>query len=221
METDLLPAGVVTAIESDPRRPASVRVHTSAGTTFTVPADRVAALALTPGSALDPDRAAALAAAADEEAAVRAGLAALRRRAFASADLGRRLRRRGHPAVALREALARLERLGLLDDQRYAANYIETRAGRGRGPARLRRDLQALGIPAAIVDAAISARWPTGDADPAVPRALAERRARQLGTLPRPTKRRRLLAYLARRGFTGHSAQEAVTHVLAAEYQAS
>jgi len=40
------------------------------------------------------------------------------------------------------------------------------------------------------------------------------KRAAQLGALPRPVKRRRLLAYLARRGFTGREAVDAVTTVL-------
>jgi hypothetical protein len=43
-----------------------------------------------------------------------------------------------------------------------------------------------------------------------VPRALAAKRAAQLGALPRDVKRRRLLAYLARRGFTGTEALRAV-----------
>jgi hypothetical protein len=73
----------------------------------------------------------------------------------------------------------------------------------------------------AVVDGAIRARWPSGDVEPDVPQALALRRSRQLGALPRPTKRRRLLAFLARRGFTGQSAREAVTRALATEYQSS
>ena len=61
MVTDQLPPGVVTAIEPDPRRAASVRVSTSAGMVYTIPADRVATLQLEPGAALDETRAASLA----------------------------------------------------------------------------------------------------------------------------------------------------------------
>lgn len=217
MVTDQLPPGVVTAIEPDPRRAASVRVSTSAGVVYTIPADRIDALGLAPGMALDEPRAASLAAAADEEAALRAGLSALGRRSFARADLLRRLRRRGHPEGAAEFALERLDAMGLLDDLRYARTYVETRAERGRGPLRLKRDLLALGVQGSVIEAALRTRWPSGDVEPDVPRALALRRSRQLGELPRLTKRRRLLAYLARRGYTGRSASEAVTQALAAD----
>jgi regulatory protein len=221
MVIDQLLHGVVTAIEPDPRRAASVRVTTSGGTVYTIPADRLGDLGLEHGVRLDGERIAGLSGAADEEAALRAGLAAIGRRAFARTDLGRRLRRRGHPRPAIQSALERLERLGLLDDLRFARDFVDTRAERGRGPARLRRDLQALGVRDAVVDEAIRVRWPSGDVEPGVPQALALRRSRQLGALPRPTKRRRLLAFLARRGFTGQSAREAVTRALATEYQSS
>ena len=217
MVTDQLPPGVVTAIEPDPRRAASVRVSTSAGMVYTIPADRVATLQLEPGAALDETRAASLAVAADEEAALRAGLNALGRRSFARADLLRRLRRRGHPEAAAESALARLDAMGLLDDLRYARAYVESRAERGRGPLRLKRDLLALGVSGSVIEQALRTRWPSGDVEPDVPRDLAVRRSRQLGQLPRLTKRRRLLAYLARRGYTGRSANEAVTQALAAE----
>jgi regulatory protein len=217
MVTDQLPPGVVTAIGPDPRRAASVRVSTSAGVVYTIPADRVALLQLEPGAVLDEARTASLAAAADEEAALRAGLSALGRRSFARADLLRRLRRRGHPESAAEYALTRLEAMGLLDDLRYARAFVETRAERGRGPLRLKRDLLALGVAGHVIEQALRTRWPSGDVEPEVPRSLALRRARQLGELPRLTKRRRLLAYLARRGYTGRSANEAVAKALAAE----
>lgn len=217
MVTDQLPSGTVTAVEPDPRRAAAVRISTSAGVVYTVPADCVASLGLKPGLALDEPRASGLAAAADEEAALRAGLTALGHRSFARADLLRRLRRRGHPAHAAERALARLDQMGLLDDLRYARSYVETRAERGRGPLRLKRDLLALGVQGSVVEQALRSRWPSGDIEPEVPRTLALRRARQLGELPRLTKRRRLLAYLARRGYTGRTAVEAVAHALAAD----
>ena len=217
MLTEKIAPGMVTAIEPDSRRAASARVTTSAGVVYTIPTDRLASLTLRVGGALDDTAAMALAAAADEEAALRAGLTAIGRRAFARADLGRRLRRRGHTAVAVELALARLGALGFIDDLGYARNYVETRAERGRGPARIARDLRALGVGPAVVEQALRARWPSGEVEPDVPAALAVRRSRQLGELPRQAKRRRLLAYLARRGFTGRSAVEAVKHALASE----
>jgi SOS response regulatory protein OraA/RecX len=47
-----------------------------------------------------------------------------------------------------------------------------------------------------------------------VPLALAAKRVAQLGDLPRPAKRRRVLAYLARRGFAGRDITELVTRIV-------
>lgn len=208
---------VVVALEPDPRRAASVRVRLSSGEVCTIPADRAATLDLVPGVPLPEAARMSLAEAADEEAALRAGLASLGRRGFATADLGRRLRRRGHPAPAVEAALGRLHDFGLLDDDAFARTYVDTRAERGRGPARLRRDLMSLGVAGPVIDRALAHRWPSGDVDPDVPAALARRRARQLGDIPTPARKRRLLAYLARRGFTGEAARLAVRQALASE----
>jgi regulatory protein len=203
---------VVGAVEPDPRRPGAVRLFVNGQLYCTVDAEAVADLR--PGAPLDGDRAAAVTRAADEEAAYRTVLRALHRRAHARADLARRLVRRGHAAAAVEAALARAERHGFLDDAAFAAHFVQTRSERGRGPARLTRDLLALGVARAVIDRAVAERWPPDADRSAAPTALAARRAAQLGDLPRPVKRRRLLAYLARRGFTGSDALEAVRAVL-------
>lgn len=210
----------ISYVEPDARRAASVRVTCSSGTSTSIPADRAVALGLVPGRVLDERLSAELAAAADEEGALRAGLAALGRRSFARAELGRRLRRRGHPVPAVSQALDRLAGMGLVDDARFVQGFIASRAERGRGPARLRRDLLALGVAAPVIEAELVRVWPSGEADPSIPLSLASRRSRQLGKLAVPAKRRRLLAFLARRGFTGPAARSAVTTVLAVERRA-
>ena len=203
---------IVTGLEPDPRRPGSVRVLVDGRAFATV--DPAAASGLAPGRPLDEAAAECLARAADAEAAYRTVLRALARRPHARLDLGRRLLRRGLAADAVEDALARAERAGLLDDAVFARHYVATRAERGRGPERLVRDLLAMGVPRPHVDRAIAEQWPAGTDRRALPVALAAKRAAQLGTLARPVKRRRLLAFLARRGFTGREALEAVAGAL-------
>ena len=203
---------IVSAIEPDPRRPGSVRVLVEGRPFATV--DREAVVGLGSGQALDAGVSERLTAAADVEAAYRTVLRALARRPHARADLGRRLLRRGLAPAAVEAALARADQAGLLDDQAFARHYVATRAERGRGPARLARDLALMGVARASIDAAIAEQWPDDADRRAMPAALAAKRAAQLGGLPRPVKRRRLLAYLARRGFTGREAVDAVTRVL-------
>src|SRR5439155_75437 len=51
-----------------------------------------------------------------------------------------------HPPAAVDAALERLTIRGLLDDRQFAEQYAALRATRGRGPARLLRDLLAQGV---------------------------------------------------------------------------
>ncbi len=204
----------ITGLEPDPRRPGALRVALDGRVWGAVPLEAAERLRLAAGARLDEPALAALGAAADEEAAFRAALRHLERRGFATRDLARRLGRRGHGPDAVGAATRRLHALGLLDDAAFARQFVESRAARGRGPARLRRDLLALGVADGVADAAIAAHWPDGADLAGATRRLVERRARQLGTMPRPVLRRRLLAYLARRGYTGREVGRIVAEVL-------
>ena len=66
----------------------------------------------------------------------------------------------------------------------------------------------------AQIEQALTAHWPEGSDRTGVPLALAQKRAAQLGSLPRQAKRRRVVAYLARRGFTGRDITELVDKVV-------
>lgn len=210
------PSGAITSLAPDGRRPACVRIHVGGRPYYTIPHRVAAAERLEPGWLIDEALHERLGRAADQEAALRAALRTLELRPYARADLGRRLVRRGHAPEAVAAALDEVTGMGLLDDAAFARSYAETRAARGRGPMRVRRDLIAMGVAREAADAAVSAQWPDGTEDTALPMALATRRSAQLGDLPRPVKRRRLLAYLVRRGFSGRTVNQVVTHVLGA-----
>jgi regulatory protein len=205
---------VLTALEPDPRRPGTLRVEVDGVRFGAVPAALALAAGLAVGRPVDTDLEGRLTAAADAEGAFRTLLRALERRSFARADLGRRLIRKGHPGPAVESALERAVGLGLLDDGEFARDYVQTRAARGRGPARLKRDLMAMGVERGHIDRALAAEWPEGGDRTRVPAALALKRAAQLGDLPRAVKRRRVLAYLARRGFAGRDISELVSRVV-------
>jgi regulatory protein len=200
----------ITGLDPDPRRPGSVRVLADGHIFCTLGDADVKALGLAPGLPVDALLAERLTVAADAEAAYRTVLRALERRAYARNDLARRLVRRAHPKEAVEAALDRAAAHGFLDDAKFAVHYVETRAARGRGPFRVLRDLLALGVERGLVERVIATEWPADADRSAAPRALVAQRARQLGDLPRPVKRRRLLAFLARRGYIGSEAIDAV-----------
>jgi regulatory protein len=204
----------ITALEPDPRRPGAVRLEIDGIRFGAVPRHLVDSEQLALGREVDPDLQDRLGAAADAEAAYRTALRALEIRSFARADLTRRLIRKGHPRPAVEAALQRVQEQGLLDDAAYARTYVQTRAARGRGPLRLTRDLLSMGVERSVIDRALAAEWPEGSDQTVVPLALARKRAGQLGGLPRQIKRRRVMAYLARRGFVGREISELVQEVV-------
>jgi regulatory protein len=207
-------ASTITAVDPDPRRPGAVRLEIDGARFGAVPRELIGAEGLTVGRVVDAELHERLSAAADREAAFRTVLRCLELRAYARGDLGRRLIRKGHPRQAVEAALERASGLGLLDDAAYARNYVQTRAARGRGPSRLIRDLLAMGVQRSLIDRALAVEWPEGSDRATMPLALATKRAAQLGTLPRQTKRRRVLAYLARRGFSGRDVTDIVERVV-------
>lgn len=210
----MVAASTITAVEPDPRRPGTVRLEIDGGRFGAVPRELVSSEGLAVGRVVDDGLQLRLGEAADLEAAYRTVLRCLELRAYARNDLGRRLVRKGHPRQAVEAALERAAGLGLLDDAAYARDYVQTRAARGRGPSRLTRDLLLMGVQRPLIDSALAAEWPEGSDRSAMPLVLATKRAAQLAALPRQTKRRRVLAYLARRGFSGREVTDIVEKVV-------
>ena len=195
---------IVTGLAPDPRQPGYRLVEVDRGRFASLPAEALATLPepLTPGIELPPPLFARLQELADVEAAWRAALRALAARGRARGDLRRRLIQKQHPPSAVDAALARLDAQGLLDDRRFAIEYAARHAARGRGPARLVADLQRQGVDRTLADKAVVEALESEGVDPErALRTLAERRASQLGALAVPVRKRRLLAYLARRGY--------------------
>jgi len=202
---------ILTGLAPDPRRPDYRLVEVDRGRFASLPAESLVGLDLSVGRELGPLVLERLQELADLEAAHRAALRALARRAHARFDLRRRLLQKQHPPGAVDAALERLDSAGLLDDARFAADYAAAKARRGRGPSRLVRDLQAQGIDRRLAEDAVRTSLAAEGVDPAdAVRALAEKRARQLAGLPAPVRKRRLVAFLTRRGFGGSEIQSVV-----------
>ena len=201
----------LTALAPDPRQPEYRLVELDRGRFASLPAAALDGLALTVGNELPGSVLARLQQLADVEASYRAGLRALATRARARFDLRRRLIQKQHPPPAVDAALARLAAQGLVDDRRFALEYAGRRAASGRGPARVIADLLAQGVERGLAEAAVSEALAQEGVDPArAVRAVAARRAAQLAGLAVPAKKRRLLAYLARRGYRGAEVRELV-----------
>ena len=195
---------LLTGLAPDPRRPDYRLVEVDRGRFASLPAAALADLDLRIGAEIPPRVFDRLQELADLEGAHRAGLRALARRAHARFDLRRRLLQKQHPPAAVDGALERLAAQGLLDDAQFARDYAASRAARGRGPSRLIGDLLSQGVERRVAEDAVRTALADEGVDPdAAARAVAEKRAKQLAGLPAPVRKRRLVAFLARRGFVG------------------
>jgi regulatory protein len=206
---------VLTGIAPDPRRPGYRQLEVDRGRFASLPEASLEPLNLTVGAELSADCLERLQALADIEAAYRAAERALARRPFARFDLRRRLMQKQHPPRAVEVALGRLADAGLLDDRRFAEHFASVQGGRGRGPVRLLRDLGRQGVDRKTAEWAVrrvSAREGLAGVDGA--RRVAVRRAAQLGGLAPEVARRRLQAYLARRGYRGADVRDLVEELL-------
>src|ERR1700722_8186484 len=101
------------------------------------------------------DPAAAAAKAHDPEAARMTAVSLLARRDFASGELRQKLGSQGYDAAVAATVVAELTEERMLDDARYAENYVAYHVGRGHGPLRIGADLRSLGVPATLVEAAL------------------------------------------------------------------
>jgi regulatory protein len=203
----------LTGLALDPRQPGYRLIEVDRGRFASLPVDALDALPLplSPGVELSGPVLARLQELADVEAACRAGLRALATRGRARRDLRRRLIQKQHPPRAVDAALARLDAQGLLDDRRFAVEYAARHAARGRGAARLVADLLSQGVDRAVAETAVSEALVEEGIDPdRTLRAVATRRASQLAALGAAVRKRRLLAYLARRGYRAAEVKDLV-----------
>ncbi|MBE3576669.1 MAG: regulatory protein RecX [Limnochordales bacterium] len=157
----------------------------------------------------------------DARAALVRALRYLGRRDRSEQEVRHYLARAGFSASVIAEVVARLVNWGYLNDRRLAEEWITTRLARGQaGKERLRHELYRRGIAAATVEEALAAISAEMEGEAAL--AAAER---WLGRTARVDPgsgsqealaglRRRLWAFLIRRGYTGEIARAVVDHLL-------
>lgn len=122
-------------------------------------------------------------------------------RALTTEELRRRLARRGYAPDQITAVVARLTASGYLDDAEYAKAWARARAHRhSLGPARLARELRSRGIAETEISGALREAFSERGARE-LAEAAAVRKLSGLQGLAPEVARRRLGAYLTRRGF--------------------
>lgn len=138
---------------------------------------------------------------ADPESVARAiALRKLTAQARTRHELDQALLRKGVPPEVSTAVLDRLEETGLVDDEAFAQEWVDSRQQRRHlSRTALRRELQARGVDRDRIDAALADVAP--DDELAAARALVAKKAGATRDLAPLVRHRRLAGALARRGF--------------------
>jgi len=189
-------AGRVTSLE--PQKRSKERVNVYVDGEFAFGLSRLVAANLRIGALLTDDKVAELKSADGLERAHSRALDYLSYRPRSEVELRDYLREKEYSEDVVEDVLARLARVGLVDDVEFARYWIDNRARfRPRGSRMLSYELRQKGIASEIIDEAL------GEYDElSAVRRVAQEQARRLRNLPPNQFRRRLFDRLARRGFS-------------------
>jgi len=131
-------------------------------------------------------------------------------RARTRREMRERLARRGYSSDVVGAVEVMLVGLEYLDDAAFAEAWLDSKSASGPpGRALALAGLARAGVPAQVASEVVGRRYEGLD-EVGLALEAARRRIRRLGDLPEPVARRRLSAYLARRGFSREVVSEAL-----------
>ena len=207
---------VITGIVSSSRKEGRFVLQVDGAVGGTVSLEIIDRLQLRVGLEVDE----ALAARLEEEGAALAAydraLNMLAFQARSSRDLKRRLVQKGELESNAESAVQRLVAAGLLDDAEYARQVARSKvSGQGASKRRLQQELFKRGVERSVADEAIGEVMSEEGVDESeVVERFARKKLRSLAALDGATRRRRLYAYLARRGYDGEAIRRVMERVL-------
>jgi regulatory protein len=206
----------ITAIREHPRRRGRFVVEIDGQSVAVVGVDTVAELGLSVGLTVAPATLRSLDVANRRTALLDRALNLLAVRARSTRDLRLRLRRLNAADVDTDWVLRKLETLGYLDDAAYARQFARSRmVGGGRSKRRVQDELYRRGVSREVATEAIDELVADVEIDEyGAALGAARKRLPSLGKLDAPTRRRRLYAFLARRGYESEIVSRVVRDVL-------
>jgi len=187
----------ITALKLGKRREKRVNVFLDGSFAFSLAADVVAHANLRVGQQLSPAKEKELAGADEYKRCFNAAARFLGYRPRSESELRDRMRERGYAPAIVDQVVARLKELELLDDAAFARYWAENREEFSpRGRRLVEMELRRKGLDRETIEHAVA----VVDEDAGAIRAAEKK----LGSLPADDYdvfRRRLWAYLGRRGF--------------------
>jgi regulatory protein len=207
---------VITAITTAPRRTGRFDVLVDGTVVATLSIEAIERLQLSVGALVDERIEAAIVREAAIVATYDRALNMIALRARAAAELRRLLVRKGEPAEFVDVAIERLLRAGFLDDHSFATQFVRTKAvGAGLPRRRLQQELARRGVARDVADSAIAEVFSDEqiDEEETIDR-VARKKLRSLTKLDVQVQRRRLFAFLARRGYNSDDIARTVRSVV-------
>lgn len=136
-------------------------------------------------------------------------------RARSVAELRRKLIEKGAPPGEVEDVLTRLIDQKLLDDADFARQFARTRiTGAGASRLRILQELRRKGVVNEVADRALEELEEEEGIDPSSSiQRVAEKKWKSLAKLADFTRRRRLYAFLARRGYSPDEIRTAMATV--------
>jgi regulatory protein len=196
-------AGKITGLEYQKKNPDRVSVYLDGRFAFGLPS--IVAVRLAPGQFLSDAEIETLQDEGAAESAYNRALDYLSYRPRSRAEIDTYLQKRGMSEGQIEGIIERLERAGLLDDGAFAEFWVENRERfRPRGLRALRYELRAKGLSDEIIEQALASVDVSESAYQS-----ARRKARQWEHLDQQMFHRKMVEYLARRGFEYEVAREA------------
>jgi regulatory protein len=151
----------------------------------------------------------------DEPTTYERALSLLGYRARSVAELRRKLIEKGAPRSEIEEVIGRLLDQKLLDDVDFARQFARTKVtGAGASRVRILQELRRKGVAHNVAERALGELTEEEGIDPSASiQRVAEKKWKALAKLDNFTRRRRLYAFLARRGFSPDEIRAAMANV--------
>ena len=207
---------VITALVESGRREGRYVVHLDGEPQMTVSVEVIGRLKIAVGRRLGPGEEEQLREEGEVVAAYDRGLDLLAFRARSADELRRRLVQKGIEPPRAAAAVERLVAQGHVDDGAYARAVVRAKAlGAGASKRRVGQELARRGVDRQVADEAVAEVWEEEAVDQReTVERLARRRLVSLRELDPPAQRRRLYAFLARRGYDADEIRSAMETVL-------
>jgi regulatory protein len=205
---------IITAIVPSPRRPGRFSVSVDGRVVAVLSLESVERLQLSPGKSV---------AGMQQELEREAGavkvfdraLNMLALRARSSQELSRSLVRKGEEKALVDRAIEKLTEQGLLDDAAFAESFTRSKVlGAKQSRRRVQQGLAKKGVARDVSDAAIATVFRDEEIDQReVVLETARKKLRSLAKYEPMVRRRRLYAFLARRGYDMEDIRAAMSEV--------